>query len=90
MARSTVTVRAERTGERSLAITIEDDGPGLDEAECEAALKRGVRLDEQAPGSGLGLAIVGDLARAYDGELTLGRSELGGLSARIMLPATSR
>jgi signal transduction histidine kinase len=89
-ARSTVTVRAERTGERSLAITIEDDGPGLDEAECEAALKRGVRLDEQAPGSGLGLAIVGDLARAYDGELTLGRSEMGGLSARIMLPATSR
>ena len=89
-ARGTVRVTAERTGERSLAITIEDDGPGLDEAESRAALQRGVRLDEQAPGSGLGLAIVSDLAHAYDGELTLSRSELGGLSARIDLPATSR
>nr|WP_238934887.1 sensor histidine kinase [Maricaulis parjimensis] len=89
-ARSTVRVSAERTGERQLTIMIEDDGPGLDEQECESALKRGVRLDEQAPGSGLGLAIVGDLARAYEGELTLGRSALGGLSAKIMLPATIR
>jgi signal transduction histidine kinase len=89
-ARGTVRVAAERTGERTLAIVIEDDGPGLDEAESRAALQRGVRLDEQAPGSGLGLAIVSDLAHAYDGELTLSRSELGGLCARIDLPATSR
>ncbi|WP_300543471.1 sensor histidine kinase [Maricaulis sp.] len=89
-ARSRVRVTAQRSSERELAILIEDDGPGLDESECEAALQRGVRLDEQAPGSGLGLAIVGDLARAYDGALTLSRSELGGLSARIGLPATAR
>lgn len=89
-ARGRVRVRAERSGERELAILIEDDGPGLNEAECTAALQRGVRLDEQAPGSGLGLAIVADLAKAYGGELTLSRSELGGLLARIGLPATIR
>jgi signal transduction histidine kinase len=89
-ARGTVRVSARPTGERTLAIVIEDDGPGLDEAQSQAALQRGVRLDEQAPGSGLGLAIVADLAHAYDGELILSRSELGGLSARIDLPATSR
>jgi len=87
---STVRVRAERDGERQLAILIEDDGPGLNEEECRTALQRGVRLDEQAPGSGLGLAIVADLAKVYGGELTLSRSELGGLRARIGLPATSR
>jgi len=85
-----VHVHAERTAPRDLAVTIEDDGPGLNPDECEAALQRGVRLDEQAPGSGLGLAIVADLAKAYGGELSLSRSELGGLAARIGLPATGR
>ncbi|WP_417487757.1 sensor histidine kinase [Maricaulis sp.] len=85
-----VHVKAMRTAARELAVIIEDDGPGLDPQECEAALQRGVRLDEQAPGSGLGLAIVSDLAKAYGGELSLSRSELGGLAARIGLPATGR
>ncbi len=85
-----VHVHAARTAPRELAVTIEDDGPGLTPDECEAALQRGVRLDEQAPGSGLGLAIVADLAKAYGGELSLSRSELGGLAARIELPATGR
>ena len=89
-ARSQVRVTARRTAERALEIVIEDDGPGLDDQECAAALQRGVRLAEQAPGSGLGRAIVGDLARADEGELTLSRSELGGLCARIGLPATVR
>ena len=85
-----VHVHAVRTEPRELAVIIEDDGPGLDPDECEAALQRGVRLDEQAPGSGLGLAIVSDLAKAYGGDLSLSRSELGGLAARIGLPATGR
>ena len=87
---SSVRVTAVRSGPRELEIRIEDDGTGLDAAGREAALQRGVRLDEQAPGSGLGLAIVADLAKAYDGELTLTSSDLGGLAARIRLPATSR
>ena len=85
-----VHVHAERAAPRELAVIIEDDGPGLSPDECEAALQRGVRLDEQAPGSGLGLAIVSDLAKAYGGELSLSRSELGGLAARLGLPATGR
>jgi signal transduction histidine kinase len=50
-------------------------------------LLRGVRLDESKPGSGLGLAIVLELAQLYDGELVLGTSPSGGLSARLRLPA---
>ncbi len=69
-----------------LDIIVEDDGPGLSEAQRQQALARGVRLDEQAPGTGLGLAIVTDLAGAYGGTLSLDRSDLGGLRARLDLP----
>jgi signal transduction histidine kinase len=65
----------------------EDDGPGLPEEHREAALARGQRLDESKPGSGLGLSIVVELARIYGGRLDLDRSELGGLAARLTLPA---
>ncbi|MBR9826727.1 MAG: sensor histidine kinase [Alphaproteobacteria bacterium] len=85
-----VRVSARRSGDRMLNICIEDDGPGLSEEQQKSALQRGVRLDEQAPGTGLGLSIVADLAKAYDGEIELGRSELGGLLAVVSLPTTPR
>jgi signal transduction histidine kinase len=72
---------------RRLIMTVSDDGPGLP-AEQRAKLgKRGLRLDETKPGSGLGLSIVTDLAQQYRGSLKLGESELGGLEARLELPA---
>lgn len=74
------------TGGDWLVVTVEDDGPGLSPAEREAALSRGLRLDETKPGTGLGLAIVKELADLYGGELVLAESALGGLSARLVLP----
>ena len=75
--------------ESSFIISVEDDGPGLDEADYATALKRGARLDEATPGTGFGLAIVDDLARAYKGSLTLARSPLGGLKVLLVLPMTT-
>jgi signal transduction histidine kinase len=49
-------------------------------------IRRGARLDENAPGSGLGLSIIDELARAYRGSLTLGASPLGGLMVSVELP----
>ncbi|MGE4533593.1 sensor histidine kinase [Halomonas sp.] len=69
-------------------LAVEDDGPGMDEAQRQAALGRGARLDEQRSQSGLGLAIVGELVALHGGELTLARSTLGGLAARVRLPAS--
>lgn len=66
-------------------LSIEDDGPGIPEDKAREALKRGRRLDETKPGSGLGLAIVADLVKEYEGELSLERSELGGLKAAVTL-----
>jgi signal transduction histidine kinase len=71
----------------TLKLAIDDDGPGLAAEERQAALARGGRLDETKPGSGLGLSIVVELARIYGGQFDLRDSELGGLSARLTLPA---
>ena len=70
-----------------IEIVVDDDGPGLAEEMREAVLQRGVRADEAAPGSGLGLAIVRDLAELYSGSIGLEASPLGGLRARLRLPA---
>ena len=49
------------------------------------------RLDDartaQMGGTGLGLAIARDIARGHGGDITLDQSNLGGLQARISIPA---
>ena len=70
-------------------IVVEDDGPGIPEADRGSLFKRGARLDTTGkPGTGLGLAIVRDVAEIYGGSIRLEESEdLGGLLARLTLPA---
>ena len=70
-----------------ISIIVDDDGPGLPEEVRKEATKRGRRLDETKPGSGLGLSIVVDLAVLYGGAFLLEDSPLGGLRARLVLPA---
>jgi len=89
-ARTAVRVSAtvDPSGRRpTLMISVEDDGPGLSQSQRRKAVKRGARLDERTPGSGLGLSIVRDVAEMYDGSFDLTESDLGGLAARITLPA---
>jgi signal transduction histidine kinase len=45
-------------------------------------------LDEAAPGQGLGLSILKETVDLYAGELLFERGQLGGLKARLRLPAT--
>jgi signal transduction histidine kinase len=81
-----VRVRAEEGGPERLRVVVEDDGPGLPPDRRDEVVRRGARLDENAPGSGLGLSIVDELARAYGGVLKLDDSSLGGLKLEIELP----
>ena len=81
-----VEARRGARGKRFIVI-VDDDGPGLTEAERARAVKRGQRLDESKPGSGLGLSIVADLAHLYKGRFELEPSPEGGLRARLELPA---
>jgi two-component system sensor histidine kinase PhoQ len=70
-------VRARVEGDaKLLKVTIEDDGPGF--SDTDAALQRGVRLDERVPGHGIGLTVVADIVQAYDGTLLIDRGEWQG------------
>ncbi len=67
-------------------ILVSDDGPGMDAEQFSEAVKRGARLDEATPGTGFGLAIVDDLAKAYNGSLSLSHADMGGLQVKLTLP----
>jgi signal transduction histidine kinase len=69
-----------------LLMCVDDNGPGLSDADAQKVLRRGVRLDEKTPGSGLGLDIVKELVDVYGGSLELKRSALGGLLVELRLP----
>ncbi|WP_273807207.1 MULTISPECIES: ATP-binding protein [unclassified Pseudomonas] len=71
-------------------IQIEDDGPGVPEAQRETILDRGARLDEAVSGHGLGLGIAKDIVDSCGGTLVLETSGLGGLAVVIRLPAPAR
>lgn len=81
-----VKVSVAKDGARFI-LAVEDDGPGLAPADRARVGARGERLDETVPGSGLGLAIVRDISKLYAGSLSLGAAALGGLEARLTLPA---
>jgi len=70
-----------------VCICIEDDGPGIEEEDYAELLYRGTRADESTPGHGLGLSIVSEMVAAYEGEITLSRSDdMHGLRVNIRIP----
>jgi two-component system sensor histidine kinase PhoQ len=70
---------------RTAVIEVADNGPGFPQ-DAEELLERGVRADMKKPGQGIGLAAVYDLVRAYEGQLLLGASDLGGALVTVKFP----
>ena len=68
---------------RGLEIVVEDDGPGIPADKLEYVLQRGARADTLVQGQGIGLAVVTDIVSSYSGDISVGRSELGGARIRI-------
>jgi two-component system sensor histidine kinase PhoQ len=68
-----------------ISLQVEDNGPGIAESAREQLLQRGVRGDERVEGHGLGLAIVLEIVSAYDGEIEIQQSDLGGACVSVSL-----
>jgi two-component system osmolarity sensor histidine kinase EnvZ len=81
---------AEQDDAGSIDILVDDDGEGIPDDQLEEVFRPFYRLDAarnlDKGGTGLGLAIARDIARGHGGDITLGRSPMGGLRAIIHLP----
>lgn len=75
----------------SLRITVEDDGPGVPDAEIENVFQPFRRLEtsrnRETGGTGLGLPIARNIFRAHGGDVVLRNLPRGGLQAVATLPA---
>ena len=84
-----VSVRAGQRGD-GIEITIDDDGPGIPEAQHDEVFKPFYRIESSRnPGTGgvgLGMTIARDVIRGHGGDITLGDSPNGGLRVRIRVP----
>jgi len=71
-------------------LEVDDDGPGVPEADRERVFERFVRLDDARArddgGSGLGLAIVAELVAAHGGTVAMAASPVGGTRVEVSLP----
>lgn len=71
-------------------ITIEDEGPGIQDLDMARVFQPFVRLDEsrgqETGGIGLGLAIARSIVRGHGGDILLQNRTEGGLAATIQLP----
>ncbi len=74
------------TSPNTLLIHIEDDGPGIPTDKREQLLERGTRLDSYKEGQGIGMAVVADLVCAYQGQLEIKQSDLGGAKLTLIFP----
>src|SRR5471032_1604847 len=71
------------------SLSVEDQGPGIDESEMERLFERFYSRDN-ANGAGLGLAIVEMIVGKIDSELTLNNLAQGGLRARLSFTACAQ
>jgi two-component system osmolarity sensor histidine kinase EnvZ len=76
--------------ERTLTVTIDDDGPGIPPENRDDVFRPFFRLEESrnisTGGVGLGLSIALDIAHGHGGEIALGDSPMRGLRVVLTLP----
>ena len=88
-ATSTIRLAIYESGD-VVRFVVDDDGPGVPEAEREHIFGRFARLDDartrDAGGAGLGLSIVASIVTAHDGTVKVVESALGGARFVVELP----
>ncbi len=73
--------------DRSIELIIEDDGKGISDDKLNKVFKRGFK-GRNSGGLGIGMYIVKSIIDNYDGNINLGKSELGGARFEITLNKT--
>lgn len=83
-----ITIRASATDERKrVRLVVEDDGPGIAPEIRSRLFEPFTTTKPPGEGTGLGLAVCRGLVEAAGGTITAERSDLGGASFVVMLPA---
>lgn len=72
--------------EGSVHLCVDDDGPGIDASVKADLLEPFVTTKPVGMGTGLGLAVVNAVVTEHGGQITLGRSPLGGARFCLSLP----
>lgn len=76
--------------DESVLLRVDDDGPGIPDADRDRVFERFVRLDDARDrdhgGAGLGLPIVASIAATHKATVTISRSPLGGARFEVRLP----
>jgi signal transduction histidine kinase len=74
----------------TVSVAIDDDGPGIAEAEFDRVFDPFYRIESsrsrETGGVGLGLAVVRSVVRGHGGDITLANRPEGGLRATVVLP----
>ena len=83
-------VALELVEDKFAVITVDDDGPGIEEDKFEEVFRAFYRIEDsrniKTGGIGLGLTVSRDIVNAHGGEIALSSSLLGGLQVIIKLP----
>lgn len=84
---------AARLGDSEILVTVEDDGPGIPEADQDSVFEPFTRLEtsrsHETGGVGLGLAITRNIVRAHGGDIFLENLTPRGLRVTVSLPLPS-
>lgn len=84
-----VTVNTFTKGEQVI-FSVEDNGPGIPEAERELIFHRHYRIyegtGERVKGNGIGLAIVADIVKDHNAQITISDAEAGGTIFSVHFP----
>lgn len=78
-------VTVKSIGNREVAVTVEDSGPGIPEEIADQLFKPFTTT--KAGGMGIGLSISKRIVEAHGGEMVVSRSQLGGACFSFTLPA---
>jgi two-component system sensor histidine kinase PhoQ len=81
--KNNVAIKIEHS-DHALVFYFSDDGAGIPALQREAILQRGVRLDTVEAGQGMGLALVKEILDAYQAEIDVSDSMLGGACFKIV------